>query len=88
MLAAILLDYDGGMDKAQREVNDAEWCNPDNWAGIGPFKAYFGKRDSRVFVPCEDWWGSRTINFGHRRGMLYLVIFVLLAMAAVIGAAR
>lgn len=72
------------MDKAQREINHTEWCNADNWAGIGPFKAYFSKRDSRVFVPISSGDLRRTIYFGHRRGMLYAVVlfFMFLAMVA------
>jgi uncharacterized membrane protein len=78
------------MDQAQREINDAEWHNPDNWAGIGPFKAYFSKRDSRVFVSrlrSDGWPRPTVINFGHPRGMLYLVVLfiVFLAMTAVVG---
>jgi uncharacterized membrane protein len=78
------------MDKTQREINDAEWRNPENWAGIGPFKAYFSKRDSRIWVPLL--WNSRafspaTINLGHRYGLfaLSLLFYMIIGIVAVIG---
>ncbi|MBX9788604.1 MAG: hypothetical protein K2Y37_06785 [Pirellulales bacterium] len=55
---------------SQREINQAEWANPDNWSGTWPFNAYFSKRDSRIVVP--GLWNSTlspaTINYGHRFG--------------------
>lgn len=58
------------MDQSQRMIDDAEWHHPDNWAGLGPFAAYFSKRDSRVWVP--HYWNNSlsppAINFGHRLG--------------------
>ena len=70
----------------QREINDAEWRNPDNWSGSWPYNAYFSKRDSRLFVP--QYFNSilcpHTINFGHRWGFtlltsLYVVIVLFFA---------
>jgi hypothetical protein len=56
----------------QRAINDAQWHDPANWAGVRLFQAYFSKRDSRIFVP--GLWNSRfspaTLNYGHRYGFL------------------
>jgi len=76
------------MNEQQRSVNDAEWHNPDNWSGIGPFKAYFSKRDSRILVHLfrsDGWSGPHTLNFGHRWGMLSLVIISMTFVAMVVG---
>jgi uncharacterized membrane protein len=65
---------------SQRDINHAEWKNPDNWSGIWLFRVYFGKRDSRIWVPA--WFNSRffspaTINLGHRFGFLVLSMLYL-----------
>jgi hypothetical protein len=67
----------------QKEIDIQEWKNPDNWSD-GFFKAYFSKKDSRVFVPSRifQWWGESphfvfnpsTINMGHRRGAMWSMI--------------
>jgi hypothetical protein len=72
----------------QTEADDAEWSSPANWAGLGPCKAYFSKRDSRVFVPMR-WKGSlgpRTLNFGHRLGFPVFV-FMYTSVASILLAA-
>ena len=82
----------------QDDVNFQEWADPANWSdGLwGLFRAYHSKRDSRVFVPKRPVCvvGERparyprfslrgcTINFGHRRGMLWMIILWLLPLAA------
>jgi len=43
-------------NREQQAINDAEWHNPENWAGVGPWKVYFSTRDSRLFVP--RWWNN------------------------------
>ena len=56
--------------ETQQQVNLEEWNNPDNWSGLGLWKVYFSKRDSRVWVP-RLWNGAmspHTINMGHRWG--------------------
>lgn len=57
---------------SQREINQAEWANPDNWSGTWPFNAYFSKRDSRIFVPglWNNLLSPATLNYGHRYGPL------------------
>jgi hypothetical protein len=65
----------------QKEIDIQEWKNPDNWSD-GFFKAYFSKKDSRLFVPgrflqkfgitptyYRNWFGS-VVNLGHRHGAL------------------
>lgn len=36
----------------QKEINRAEWSNPDNWS-VG---FYFSKKDSRTWVPKSIPW--------------------------------
>jgi len=75
-----------GMEESQREINDTEWRNPDNWAGVWPFRADFSKRDSRASVP-HYFNGSifaqvvspRIMNLGHRWGFPLFVLFNALA---------
>jgi uncharacterized membrane protein len=52
----------------QQQINAQEWDNPDNWAGVSLFQAYFSKRDSRMFVLSR--WGKITPNYGHRFSIL------------------
>jgi uncharacterized membrane protein len=82
----------------QDDVNLQEWSDPANWSDglFGLFRAYHSKRDSRVFVPKRPLRvaGDRpasypafslrgcTINFGHRRGMLTMVILGLIPLVA------
>ena len=59
----------------QDEVDRAEWENPANWSDsvVG---MYFGKKDSRVWVPKRvPTWGW-TINLGHPAGAWWLVAFL------------
>jgi uncharacterized membrane protein len=70
------------MDKTQREINEAEWHNPENWKWI----IYFSKRDSRVFVPLlrsEAFFGQFTLNLGHRMTLAWLAIIAIAAIAMV-----
>ena len=65
------------VSKIQKEINQAEWKNPDNWSTI-----YFSKKDSRTWVPKRNPKHGNTINFGSRTGSrwiyyLYLLFFVL-----------
>jgi hypothetical protein len=77
------------MDKTQSEINDEEWNNPDNWGGVGIWRVYFSKRDSRVWVP--HWWNGslspHIINLGHRWGFftMSLIFYAGLAMVSWIG---
>jgi hypothetical protein len=77
------------MDQSQREINDAQWHNPENWAGVDPFKAYFSKRDSRIWVP--QYWNSKlsltTLNLGHRFGFPILTLMWTLIASVLISAA-
>jgi uncharacterized membrane protein len=59
--------------QSQREINKVEWGNPDNWSGVWPFRAYFSKRDSRLYIPTGSRTGT-TLNSGHRFGPLALVL--------------
>ncbi len=61
----------------QQGINDIEWDNPENWAGLGLFQAYFSKRDSRMFVLSR--WGSITPNYGHRFTILLRSVVLALA---------
>ena len=61
--------------KSQREIDQAEWRNPDNWTTI-----YFSKKDSRAWVPKKNPKHGTTINFGHpvgARWIYYLFLFFL-----------
>lgn len=64
------------MSKAQEEINQAEWENPDNWSTI-----YFSKKDSRACVPKRNPKHGWTINFGSRAGSRWIYYFFLLFMA-------
>jgi hypothetical protein len=46
----------------QKEINQAEWNNPDNWS-VG---FYFSKKDSRTWVPksIRGWDGLSTSGAG------------------------
>lgn len=82
----------------QDDINLQEWSDPANWSDglFGLFRTYHSKRDSRVFVPkrplraADDRPASYpafslrgcTINFGHRRGLLWKVILGIIPLAA------
>ena len=67
----------------QREINQAEWENPENWSesivGI-----YFSKRDSRVWVPKRSPNFGWTLNLAQPRAAWLLV--AILAGLPLIGA--
>jgi uncharacterized membrane protein len=70
------------MDKTQREIDEAEWHNPENWKWI----AYFSKRDSRIFVPLlrsDAYLGKFTLNLGHRMTLVWLVVIMATAIVVV-----
>ena len=64
----------------QREIDDAEWANPDKWF-LDIF--YVSRRDSRSFVPkrgCDEMAGA-TVNFARPAGLLLFVgIFAFLGL--------
>ncbi|MGI5924241.1 MAG: DUF5808 domain-containing protein [Lentisphaeria bacterium] len=69
----------------QREINQAEWRNPDNWS-VG---FYFSKKDTRSWVPKQIPWMGWTLNLGNRAGALWMIgfligtpLFVILVLAA------
>lgn len=84
----------------QQEMDIQEWKNPDNWSD-GFFKAYFSKKDSRIFVPSRFYqklgmnphfgnFGGSAINLGHPRGamwsaILWLMICVTLLVVGLVG---
>ena len=79
----------------QDDINFQEWSDPANWS-TGWCRAYFSKRDSRVWVPKrppgsrDEWLTSypafslrgATINFGNPRGKLWLTVLCLIPIAA------
>jgi len=66
----------------QKEINQAEWANPDNWGGPRWISVYFSKKDSRVFVqkqiPIMGW----TLNLAKTWGVL-LFLFILIMLCLV-----
>lgn len=58
---------------SQREINDAEWNNPDNWSG----GFYFSKKDSRTWVPKSIPWMGWTLNIGRPAGAYWLLGFII-----------
>ncbi len=66
----------------QKEINEAEWRNPDNWSTI-----YFSKRDSRSSVPKRNPKHGWTINFGHPKGArwIYYLIVLFFSLGFIIG---
>lgn len=60
----------------QREIDEAEWKNPDNWSGPGLFIFYFSKRDSRTWVPKSIPWMGWTVNLGHPAGAKWLIALI------------
>lgn len=70
----------------QREINDAEWANPDNWS----MGLYFSKRDQRVWVPKSVPALGWTLNLGARAGaswMIALMVGLPVLMIALMGLA-
>jgi hypothetical protein len=75
---------------SQREINDAEWQNPDNWNGCGiPYRVYFSKKDSRLWVGMwrNSWLSPNTINLGHPWGptVFGVIMAVSMCVAAAVG---
>jgi hypothetical protein len=67
--------------------NDAVWSNPRNWR----FGFYFGKDDSRLWVPRRDRNGKprdgqRVVNFGHPIGRKSFPILMLAYFTGLLGA--
>lgn len=60
----------------QKEIDEAEWRNPDNWSGPGIFTFYFSKKDSRTWVPKSPPWMGWTVNLGKTEGARWLVILI------------
>ena len=56
----------------QKEINQAEWNNPDNWS-VG---FYFSKKDSRAWVPKSIPWMGWTVNLGSRGGACWMIGFL------------
>jgi hypothetical protein len=83
--------YIGGMEHHgdEPEIGRKEWNDPNNWFGFGPWKIYVSRRDPRISVP--RWWDNlfspRTINFGHRLGVLYasLIFYMFVGMIVFIA---
>ena len=57
----------------QKEINRAEWSNPDNWS-VG---FYFSKKDSRAWVPKSIPWIGWTVNLGSREGAFWMIGFLM-----------
>lgn len=57
----------------QKEINLAEWKNPDNWSG----GFYFSKKDSRTWVPKSIPWMGWTLNIGRPAGAYWLLGFLI-----------
>ena len=57
----------------QKEINTAEWRNPENWSG----GFYFSKKDSRVWVPKSILWMGWTLNIGQPAGACLLLGFII-----------
>jgi uncharacterized membrane protein len=73
--------------RSNEDVNESEWNDLGNWAGVGPFKCYFSKRDSRLLVPrYHHWFAPRTVNFGHRFGCVYRNSIVIAVVAILLYA--
>ena len=67
----------------QRDIDEAEWKNPDNWTGPGLFSFYFSKRDSRTWVPKSLPWMGWTLNLGKPEGARWM-IFLLVGVPTLI----
>ena len=60
----------------QRQINQAEWENPQNWSGPKWLCAYFSKNDSRTWVPKRTPGMGWTVNLGKTAGVLWLTGFL------------
>lgn len=61
----------------QKEINAAEWKNPDNWSGPGWVSFYFSKKDTRTWVPKSIPWMGWTLNLGKPAGAYWLLGFII-----------
>lgn len=65
----------------QRQINKAEWANPDNWGGPRWLSVYFSKKDTRTWVPKQIPWMGWTLNLARTSGVvLFLLIIIALFM--------
>ncbi len=60
----------------QKEINDAEWRNPENWSGPKWASFYFSKRDTRTWVPKAIPSLGWTLNIGKHAGAKWLFGFL------------
>jgi uncharacterized membrane protein len=60
----------------QKELNQAEWKNPENWSGPKWLSVYFSKKDTRTWVPKQIPAMGGTLNLGKTAGVLWLVAFL------------
>lgn len=58
---------------AQKEINQAEWRNPDNWGGSKALAIYFSKKDRRIWVPPQKPSIGWTVNLAHTGGVFWLI---------------
>ena len=56
----------------RNKLNQAEWENPQNWAGPRWLSVYFSKNDSRTCVPKQIPEMGWTVNLGKTAGVLWL----------------
>ncbi len=56
----------------QRQIDQAEWANPINWAGPKWLGIYSSKRDSRTWVPKQHPQLGWTVNTAKTAGVLWL----------------
>lgn len=68
----------------QKEINQAEWNNPDNWSGPSWFRLYFSKRDSRTWIPKPNPALGKTINLGRDEGAYWFLGSILITPAVVL----
>lgn len=69
----------------QKEVNDAEWRNPNNWRGRW-FRIYHSERDTRAWVPKPDPRMGMTVNFARRSGVLTTLLILCLGLGVALFA--
>jgi hypothetical protein len=76
----------------QDQINQAEWHNPENWAGPDWRALYFSKKDSRIWVPKKKPWMGWTFNFGNPSAGLWLsgtimgvILLIIVVNIAVFG---
>ncbi|MDE1920372.1 MAG: hypothetical protein KGJ09_03410 [Candidatus Omnitrophica bacterium] len=63
----------------QQKINEDQWHNQDNWSG--PF--YSSKKDDRLWVPKRNPVFGWTINFGHKYGLLTMIMISIVPLIAV-----